>query len=254
MLLTMDIGNTNINIGLFQDDELTVSVRLATERQKTDDQYAMDFTNIFVTHKISSEDIAGIAISSVVPEITEAVTSAVKKLTGKDALILSPGVKTGLNILIDNPAQLGADLAAGAVGTVANYPLPAFIIDLGTATKICAVDKNRGFRGCMIAPGVQISLKALTDTSSLLPTISLEAPKKACGTNTIESMQSGVVLGTAAMIDGILDKFAEELGEPATIVATGGLSYFISSVCKREITYDRYLILKGLKAIYEKNK
>ncbi len=253
MLLTMDIGNTNINIGLFDGDTLTVSARIATERQKTDDQYAMDFTNIFVMHKVSFDDISGVAISSVVPEITESVTDAIKKLTGKDSLILSPGVKTGLNILIDNPAQLGADLAAGAVGTVANYPLPAFIIDLGTATKICAVDKNKGFRGCMIAPGVQISLKALTDTSSLLPTISLEPPKKACGTNTVESMQSGVVLGTAAMIDGILDKFAEELGEPATIVATGGLSYFISPVCKREITYDRHLILKGLKAIYEKN-
>jgi type III pantothenate kinase len=253
MLLTMDIGNTNINIGLFQDDELALSVRLATERQKTDDQYAMDFTNIFVMHKIQFDDISGVVISSVVPEITEAVTSAIKKLTGKDSLILSPGVKTGLNILIDNPAQLGADLAAGAVGAVAEYPLPAFIIDLGTATKVCAVDKNKGFRGCMIAPGVQISLKALTDTSSLLPTISLEPPKKACGTNTVESMQSGVVLGTAAMIDGILDRFCDELGEPATIVATGGLSYFISPVCKREITYDRHLILKGLKAIYEKN-
>ena len=254
MLLTMDIGNTNINIGLFDGDDLALSVRLATERQKTDDQYAMDFTNIFVMHKIDFNDINGVVISSVVPEITESVTSAIKKLTGKDALILSPGVKTGLNILIDNPAQLGADLAAGAVGAVAEYPLPAFVIDLGTATKICAIDKNRGFRGCMIAPGVQISLKALTDTSSLLPTISLEPPKKACGTNTVESMQSGVVLGTAAMIDGILDRFAEELGEPASIIATGGLSYFVSPVCKREITYDRHLILKGLKAIYEKNK
>ncbi len=253
MLLTMDIGNTNINIGLFDGDELAVSARLATERQKTDDQYAMDFTNIFVMHKISFNDISGIVISSVVPEITESISNAIKKLTGKDVLVLSPGVKTGLNILIDNPAQLGADLAAGAVGAMAEYPLPAFIIDLGTATKVCAVDKNKGFRGCMIAPGVQISLKALTDTSSLLPTISLEPPKKACGTNTVESMQSGVVLGTAAMIDGILDRFAEELGEPATIVATGGLSYFISPVCKHKIVYDRHLILKGLKAIYEKN-
>ncbi len=253
MLLTMDIGNTNINIGLFKGDDLAVSLRLATERQKTDDQYAMDFTNIFVMHKVDFNDIDGVVISSVVPEITESVKNAIKKLTGKDALILSPGVKTGLNILIDNPAQLGADLAAGAVGAVAEYPLPAFVIDLGTATKICAIDKNRGFRGCMIAPGVQISLKALTDTSSLLPTISLEPPKKACGTNTVESMQSGVVLGTAAMIDGILDRFCDELGEPASIIATGGLSYFLAPVCKRKITYDRHLILKGLKAIYEKN-
>ena len=123
MLLTVDIGNTNINIGLFDGDDLAVSARLATERQKTDDQYAMDFTNIFVMHKIDFNDIDGVVISSVVPEITESVTNAIKKLTGKDALILSPGVKTGLNILIDNPAQLGADLAAGAVGAVAGYPL-----------------------------------------------------------------------------------------------------------------------------------
>ena len=253
MLLTMDIGNTNINIGLFDGDDLTVSLKLATERQKTDDQFAMDFTNIFVMHKVDFNDINGVVISSVVPEITESVKNAIKKLTGKDALVLSPGVKTGLNILIDNPAQLGADLAAGAVGAVVEYPLPAFVIDLGTATKICAIDKNKGFRGCMIAPGVQISLKALTHASSLLPTISLEPPKKACGTNTVESMQSGVVLGTAAMIDGILDRFADELGEPASIIATGGLSYFLSPVCKREIIHDRHLILKGLKAIHEKN-
>lgn len=171
----------------------------------------------------------------------------------KKPMVLQPGLKTGLNILIDNPAQLGADLAAGAVGASANYPLPAFVIDLGTATKIYAIDKNRGFRGCMIAPGIAISLKALTDTSSLLPTISLEPPKKACGTNSVESMQSGVILGTAAMIDGLLDRFTEELGEPQSILATGGLSSFIVPICRHKVQYDGNLILKGLKAIYKKN-
>lgn len=252
MLLTIDIGNTNINLGIFNGDELTMSARLATERQKTDDQFAVDFVNIFSVYGIKTADIEGTVISSVVPEITVHIKNAVKKLTGKRVIVLSPGVKTGLNIMIDNPAQLGADLAAGAVGAT-EYPLPAFVVDLGTATKIFAVDENKGFRGCMIAPGVAISVKALTDTSSLLPAISLEPPKKACGTNTIESMQSGIVLGTAAMIDGLLDHFAEELGEPKTIIATGGLSSFISPVCKREMIYDSDLILKGLKAIYEKN-
>lgn len=252
MLLTIDIGNTNINLGIFNGDELTMSARLATERQKTDDQFAVDFVNIFSVYGIKTADIEGTVISSVVPEITVHIKNAVKKLTGKRVIVLSPGVKTGLNIMIDNPAQLGADLAAGAVGAT-EYPLPAFVVDLGTATKIFAVDENKGFRGCMIAPGVAISVKALTDTSSLLPAISLEPPKKACGTNTIESMQSGIVLGTAAMIDGLLDRFAEELGEPKTIIATGGLSSFITPVCKREMIYDSDLILKGLKAIYEKN-
>lgn len=254
MLLTIDIGNTNINLGIFDGDELTMSARLATERQKTADQFTVDFVNIFSVYNIKATDIEGSVISSVVPEITVHIKNAVKRLTGKRVIVLSPGVKTGLNIMIDNPAQLGADLAAGAVGAVAGYPLPAFVVDLGTATKIFAVDENRSFRGCMIAPGVAISVKALTDTSSLLPAISLEPPKKACGTNTIESMQSGIVLGTAAMIDGLLDRFAEELGEPKTIIATGGLSSFITPVCKREMIYDGDLILKGLKAIYEKNK
>lgn len=252
MLLTIDIGNTNINLGIFNGDELTMSARLATERQKTDDQFAIDFVNIFSVYGIKTTDIEGSVISSVVPEITVHIKNAVKSLTGKKVIVLSPGVKTGLNIMIDNPAQLGADLAAGAVGA-AEYPLPAFVVDLGTATKIFAVDENKGFRGCMIAPGVAISVKALTDTSSLLPAISLEPPKKACGTNTIESMQSGIVLGTAAMIDGLLDRFADELGEPKTIIATGGLSSFITPVCKREMIYDSDLILKGLKTIHEKN-
>ena len=254
MLLTIDIGNTNINLGIFDGDALTMSARLATDRQKTDDQFAVDFVNIFSVYNIKTADIEGAVISSVVPEITIHIKNAVKRLTGKKVIVLSPGVKTGLNIMIDNPAQLGADLAAGAVGAVAEYELPAFVVDLGTATKIFAVDENRGFRGCMIAPGVAISVKALTDTSSLLPAISLEPPKKACGTNTIESMQSGIVLGTAAMIDGLLDRFADELGEPKTIIATGGLSSFITPVCKREMIYDGDLILKGIKAIYEKNK
>ncbi|MGN0555464.1 MAG: type III pantothenate kinase [Candidatus Fimenecus sp.] len=253
MVLTIDIGNTNINLGLFQGDMLQMGVRLATERQKTEDQFAASFFQLFQMHNAEPKEIAGTIISSVVPEITSSVKHAIERLTAKKVLVLSPGVKTGLNILIDNPAQLGADLAAGAVGASADYPLPAFVVDLGTATKIYAIDE-KGFRGCMIAPGVAISLQALTDTSSLLPTISLEPPKKACGTNSIESMQSGVILGTAAMIDGLLDRFAAELGAPKTILSTGGLSAFITPVCSHEITYDGDLVLKGLKKIYDKNQ
>lgn len=253
MVLTIDIGNTNINLGLFHGDMLQMGVRLATERQKTEDQFAASFFQLFQMHNVEPKEIAGTIISSVVPEITSSVKHAIERLTAKKVLVLSPGVKTGLNILIDNPAQLGADLAAGAVGASAYYTLPAFVVDLGTATKIYAIDE-KGFRGCMIAPGVAISLKALTDTSSLLPTISLEPPKKACGTNSIESMQSGVILGTAAMIDGLLDRFAAELGAPKTILSTGGLSAFITPVCRHEIIYDGDLVLKGLKKIYDKNQ
>lgn len=253
MLLTIDIGNTNISIGVFSGDDLILNCRLATERQKTEDQYAIQFTDIFTLYKINPAKITGGIISSVVPEITIAVKRALEKLIDGRVITLAPGVKTGLNILIDNPAQLGADLAAGAVGATAQYPLPAFIVDLGTATKICVVDEKKNFRGCLIAPGVAISLKALTDTSSLLQTISLEAPKKVCGTNTADSMQSGVILGTASMIDGLIDRLSEEIGEPKSIIATGGLSYFLPQVCKHKMIHDKDLVLKGLKHIYEKN-
>lgn len=253
MLLTIDIGNTNISLGVFSGEEFVLNCRIATERQKTEDQYAIQFTDIFTLYKIDSQKISGGIISSVVPEITNSVMGALEKLINGKVITLAPGVKTGLNILIDNPAQLGGDLAAGAVGAAAHYPLPAFIVDLGTATKICVVDEKKNFRGCLIAPGVAISLKALTDTSSLLQTISLEAPKKVCGTNTADSMQSGVILGTASMIDGLIDRLSEEIGTPKSIIATGGLSYFLPSVCKHSLIHDKDLVLKGLIKIYEKN-
>ena len=253
MLLTIDVGNTNMNLGLFKGDELCMSARFATEKHKTDDQFAIDLLNVFSVYHIDTTKIKGTMISSVVPEITSHIKNAIKQVINENVLVLAPGVKTGINILIDNPAQLGADLASGAVGVCEEYPLPAFVIDLGTATKVYAIDKNKAFRGCTISPGIGISLKALTDRSSLLPTISLEPPKKACGTNSIESMQSGIIYGTASMIDGLLDRFTEELGEPASIVATGGLSSFIAPVCKHDVIYDRELILKGLKAIYNRN-
>ena len=253
LVLTLDIGNTNINLGLFDDTKITMRARFSTQRDATDDQYAVLLHTLFAMHGVSLGAIAGCVVSSVVPELTTALVEAVRTLTGKAPLVLSPGVRTGLNILIDNPAQLGADLAAGAVGAVQRHPLPAFVVDLGTATKIYVVDENRSFRGCMIAPGMQVSLQALTSVSSLLPAIPLEAPKEACGTNTVESMQSGVVLGTAAMIDGLLDRFAEELGAPKSIVATGGLSKCVYPVCRHEIRHDADLILHGLKTIYDKN-
>ncbi len=253
MILTVDIGNTNISFGVFDGGEIKLESRIATERQRTPDQYAVDFRNILNLHGIKLDDIEGASLSSVVPELTNTLVDALDSVCDK-VILLEPGIKTGLNILIDNPAHLGADLAAGAIGTIANYPLPAFVIDLGTATKIYAVDESRSFIGGLIAPGVEISLNALTSTSSQLPAIALEAPSCACPKNTVECMQSGSVFGTACMIDGMLDRFARELGEPKTIVATGGLSAFIIKECTHDIVYDASLIMKGLKVIYDKNK
>lgn len=174
-------------------------------------------------------------------------------MCGIESVIIAPGVKTGLNILIDNPAELGADLVAGAVGAMARYEMPAFVIDLGTATKIYAVDEHGGYHGGTIAPGVEISMKALSGQASLLPSFSLASPPHACATNTIECLQSGIIFGTADMIDGMLDRFAKQLGEPKTIVATGGLSSYVIGYCRHNIIHDDNLLLYGLKAIFDKN-
>lgn len=208
MILTIDIGNTNITFGVFDGDKLSFVSRLATERNRTDDQFAVEFLAVFKMHDLEPAEITGAVLSSVVPELTGKIKTAVNKVCGIESVIIAPGVKTGLNILIDNPAELGADLVAGAVGAMARYEMPAFVIDLGTATKIYAVDEHGGYHGGTIAPGVEISMKALSGQASLLPSFSLASPPHACATNTIECLQSGIIFGTADMIDGMLDRFA----------------------------------------------
>lgn len=254
MLLTIDIGNTNITIGAFKEDELMFVARLSTDRSKTADQYAVDFYNIIKLYSVLPEDFEGAAVSCVVPEVSQSICNAVARIIKKSPLVLSPGVKTGVNILIDDPAQVGADLVAAAIAAANLYPLPCLIVDLGTATKISLVDKSGAFRGCTIAPGIRISLEALSSTASQLPAISLNTPRRAIGTNTIDAMQSGIVYGTASMIDGMCDRIENELDSPvASIIATGGLSADIIKNCKREMIHDANLILYGLKILYGKN-
>lgn len=255
MLLTIDIGNTNITMGVYDKDKLIFVSRLATDRSKTPDQYAIEFKQIFALYNTPQTSFHGAAISSVVPELSSAVSGAVEKITGCKPMILGPGIKTGMNILIDNPAQLGADLLAGCVGAAALYPLPCLVVDLGTASKISVIDKNGAFCGCTITPGIGISLDALSARTSQLPSISLKTPAKAIGKNTIDSMQSGTVFGYASMIDGLCEKLEEELGEKVmSTVATGGLAKDLIKSCKRDITYNGELIHYGLKVLYEKNK
>ncbi|MBQ2694623.1 MAG: type III pantothenate kinase [Clostridia bacterium] len=255
MLLTIDIGNTNITMGVYNKNELVFVSRLATDRSRTPDQYAVEFKQIFSLYDTPQNSFEGAAISSVVPELSASVSDAVKKVTGCNPMILGPGIKTGMNILIDNPAQLGADLLAGAIAAAALYPLPCLVIDLGTASKISVINKGGAFCGCTIAPGIGISLDALSARTSQLPSISLKTPARAIGKNTIDSMQSGTVFGYASMLDGMCEKLEEELGEKVmTTVATGGLAKDLVKSCKREIAYNGELILHGLKVLYEKNK
>lgn len=254
MLLTLDIGNTNITAGIFDGDNLKFVTRLDTNRARMRDQYAAELLQIFKLHETAPMSFKAVVISSVVPELTDIISDAVNMLTGLNPLLVSPGIKTGLNILTENPAEVGADLVAVSVGALNEYKLPCIIIDLGTASKIMALDKNGAFLGCAICPGVAVSLEALSARTSQLPNISFCAPAHAIGKNTVESMRSGTVFGTAAMIDGLCDRIEKELGSPAeTIVATGGYSEGIIPCCSHKIIHDKTLILKGLKAIYNKN-
>lgn len=255
MLLAIDIGNTNITMGVYNKNELVFVTHIATDRSRTPDQYAVEFRQIFALYDMPQNSFEGAAISSVVPELSATMSKAVEKITGHKPMILGPGIKTGMNILIDNPAQLGADLLAGGVGAAALYPLPCLVIDLGTASKISVIDKNGSFCGCTISPGIGISLDALSARTSQLPNISLKTPARAIGKNTIDSMQSGTVFGYAAMIDGLCEKLEEELGdEVKTTVATGGLARDLVKSCKRDIVYNGELVLYGLKVLFEKNK
>lgn len=254
MLLTVDIGNTNITMGIFDGDNLCFTSRLATDRKRTEDQYAVELLNIFKLHKTKISEFKGAIISSVVPEVTEALRRAVVFVTGKNPYVLQSDIGSGLKIINNAIGQVGADIAAVSVAAVKKYPLPCFIMDLGTATKIILIDENEMFLGCTISAGVRISLDALSDRTSQLPAISLHAPETSIGTNTVDCMKSGTVFGTAAMLDGLTKRMEKDFGkEVKSTVATGGLSKEIVKNCEREVIYDANLILEGLKYIYEEN-
>ncbi len=253
MLLTVDMGNTTITLGAFRDDELVFTARLSTIRGKTADQYAIELCQIFALNEVGKSDFHAGIMSSVVPELTDTLKRTLTMVTGSEPVIVCPGIKTGINVLIDNPAQLGADLLVGAVAAAEKYPLPCLIVDLGTASKISVVGKDKSFRGVAIAPGVRVSLNALSSSTSQLPNIPLTAPGKIIGTNTVESMQSGIIFGTAAMVDGMIRRMKDELKADTTVIVTGGYSARIAPYCREKVVHDEFLIMEGLRIIYEKN-
>lgn len=257
MIITIDAGNTNTVIGAFSDnDELMFQSRISTDRVRMEDQYAIVLADILRLYNVDVKDISGAVLSSVVPPVTVQIKPAIEKICKCKVLTIGPGLKTGLNIKIDEPASLGADMAAVAVGAKENYPLPAIVIDLGTATKIFAVDKNGAFIGGIIAPGIKISAEALSDKTATLPLISVtsEPIPHVIGKNTIDCMRSGLLYGNAFMLDGMIESFEREIGEKCTVIATGGFSSVIKPLCRNDFILDDSLILKGLLAVYKKNK
>lgn len=255
MILTIDVGNTNVVLGCVENGKVIGTSRLATKRNELANDYALKMRQCFELDKIDTEKIEGAIMSSVVPPVTEAIKTAVKKLLGIECMVVGAGVKTGINIRIDDPGTAGCDLITGAVGALAKFKPPIIIVDMGTATTVIAVDKDSAFRGGAIIPGVKLSYSALSSGTSLLPVVSIkEAPKKVISTNTVDCMKSGAIFGTASMVDGMIDRMEAELGEPVTAVATGGIAEHIIPYCRRKIEYEPNLLLHGLEIIYNRNK
>ena len=254
MILTVDIGNSNIVLGGVREEKILFEARLRTDATKTSDEYCIAVQTLLDVYGFRTADVEGAIIASVVPQVLNSMQTAIKKLTGKTALVVGPGLKTGLNIQIENPAQTGADLVVGAVAALQSHKAPLILVDMGTATTISVLDKTGAFIGGCISPGVKISMDALTARTALLPGLQLDQPKKAIGRNTIDCMRSGLMLGAACMIDGMIERMEEELGYKTTVIATGGIAKFVIPMCRRAIIYDKDLISKGLAALYRENR
>ena len=254
MVLTVDIGNSNINFGVFLGEEIKFVARIATDTAKTEFEYAGAIANALSIYGIDKSEINGAIISSVVPPLNSAMKNAIRLLYNTEAILVGPGVKTGINIHCDNPSSVGADIICACVASHYIYGSPSLVVDMGTATKMMVVNDKGTFIGVSIIPGVRVGLDALANRTAQLPMVSLEAPKNVIGKNTADCMRSGVIFGNASMVDGMIDRICDEYGAALPVYATGGLGSVITPHCKHKITYDEFLVLKGLHIIYQKNQ
>ena len=254
MILAIDMGNTNIVIGGIDDEKTYVVERVTTNHGKTDVEYAVNIKSILEIHNISVSAISGAILSSVVPPLNSTILSAVKKICGFESMLVGSGMKTGLNIIMDNPKTVGSDMIVDAVAAIREYPCPIIIIDMGTATTMSVVDCKGNYIGGVILPGLKVSLDSLSGKAAQLPYISLGMPDKVIGKNTIDCMRSGIMYGSAAMLDGIIDLMEQELKATPSLVATGGLAKIVTPLCRHSISYEDDLLLKGLLILYNKNK
>ena len=254
MVLTIDIGNTHIVLGAFDGDKIVFTSRIKTDHEKTEFEYASVIKSIVELYGFDSGYITGAVMSCVVPPLVNTLKIAVKLCFDVETIVVGPGIKTGIMLKCDAPGQVGADLICACVAAHELYNEATIIIDMGTVTKILLIDEDGVFSGAIFAPGVGMGINALASGTAQLPKIGLDAPDSVVGTNTTDCMKSGVVYGNASMVDGLLDRIIEEKGDNWRIVATGGMSKVIIPLCRRKIELDDTLLLKGLKAIYDKNK
>ena len=254
MILAIDMGNTNIVIGGIDDEKTYFVERVTTNHGKTDVEYAVNIKSILEIHNISVSAISGAILSSVVPPLNSTILSAVKKICGFEPMLVGSGMKTGLNIIMDNPKTVGSDMIVDAVAAIREHPCPIIIIDMGTATTMSVVDCKGNYIGGVILPGLKVYLDSLSGKAAQLPYISLGMPDKVIGKNTIDCMRSGIMYGSAAMLDGIIDLMEQELKATPSLVATGGLAKIVTPLCRHSIAYEDDLLLKGLLILYNKNK
>src|SRR6185436_16217163 len=253
MLLVVDIGNTNVVMGLYEGEKLVQTFRVATVRSRTEDEYAVLLQQLFSLRQLSSKSVTGSIIASVVPQLTDVMVSAIRQAVGREPLIVGPGVKTGISVLYDNPQDVGADRIVDAVAAYARYQTGVIIVDFGTATTFNCVSPKGEYLGGVIVPGVKVSLEGLIQSAAKLRPVELTAPPHVLGRNTTHALQSGVIHGYAAMVDGLVDRLIEELGFPCRVIATGGLSSLIGKHAKRIEEFDLNLTLEGLRILYERN-
>ena len=256
MLLAIDVGNSNTSVGLFDRDKtLRFLASLDTDSRKTADQISIDLMNLFTLYHFSYKDVTGAILCSVVPPLNFMMEKALTRLLGKPPMVVGPGVKTGLNIRLRVQTQVGADIVADAVAALEKFTPPIITIDMGTATTIGVISEERTYEGGLLLPGVNVSLEALSRRAAQLPDISLQHPKALIGKNTEDCMRSGIVYGTAGMLDGIIDRIREEFpGREVSVVATGGNAPVIVRYCRNKILYDKFLLMDGLWTIYQKNR
>lgn len=257
MLLAIDIGNSNISVGLFgKGRDLKFLASIDTDSRKTADQISIDLMNLFALYGYDIHQVTGAIFSSVVPGINFMMHKALTRLLGKEPMVVGPGIKTGLNIRMEVHNQLGTDLVANAVAAVEKYQAPIIMIEMGTATTISYISRQKTYEGGMMFPGVRLSLDALSEHSALLQNVALQHPtRNLIGKNTEDCMRNGIVYGTAGMLDGIIDRMKEIIpGENPTIVATGSNAPVIVRYCRNQIIYDKYLLMEGLQLIYLKNR
>ncbi|KGA96324.1 pantothenate kinase [Alkalihalobacillus alcalophilus ATCC 27647 = CGMCC 1.3604] len=253
MILVMDIGNSNIGLGVYRQDKLVFNWRMATNRQKTEDEYAVTLKSLFNEAEMTFRDVEGIIIASVVPPIMYTMQQMCKKYFALEPLIIGPGIKTGLNIKYDNPKEVGADRIVNAVAAIEKYGSPLIIVDFGTATTYCFINEHNQYIGGAIAPGISISTEALFSKAAKLPRIEISKPPHILGKNTVHAMQSGIFYGYVGQVDGIVNRIKAESESVPKVIATGGLAELISEQSESIDIVDKYLTLSGLHKIYKKN-